>query len=464
VAGTQPTHGTVMSLVTENAAGLRHRTITADTVFPLPLTPFEFFFRCDARSHYEGVIYVELESRGRFDRSAFELAYLWTHARHPLLSARVAADARGWPEWISGAPGPVQYGAGPVPTVGADAPMHVQIRQAGDETKFRFGFSHMAVDGLGAFQFLGDLFIGYNHACAGHVYPPVWRRLDPERLRERDGHQTVNPRKLSELWQIAKVHLPLSLRSAALVSEDVTPPATSSTAPQEPAEFLVEHLSREETDALSRVAAGASVMLNDLLVRDYFLMLEEWNRQTSQARAPLRVMIPTNMRTRKDLRMPAANVFSYAFVTRTARDCQDPHKLLESIRHEMADIKREKRGLYYEAGLRLLSRWPAFVRWSLNRPTCFATGVFTNLSSGFDRVPLPTVDGCKVAGDLLFETGAGAGPIRPGTRISFAAHNYAGRLAISAVCDAQVFSPSQQRALLDAYLAKLRTTIAGEKS
>jgi hypothetical protein len=167
------------------------------------------------------------------------------------------------------------------------------------------------------------------------------------------------------------------------------------------------------------------------------------------------------MRRREDLRMPAANVFSYAFLTRSARDCQDPARLLRSIRDEMAIVKRDKRGLYYEAAMRLMIYvWPAFLRWSLNRNWAFATAVFTNLGTGFDRLPLPTRDGRKVAGDLLFEIGAGVGPIRPGTRISFAAHNYAGRLAIGACCDQQALSPAQQQALLDAYVGQLRSTIA----
>lgn len=451
-----------MTLATEINVSSDQRQRSAEAVFPLRFTPFEYFFWCDARPHYEAIIPVELEARGRFDHTAFEQAYRWTHQRHPLLSAQIEVDAKGWPCWIAGEPARVRYGDEPLDYDSANAPMHVQIRQEGDLTRFLFKFCHMAVDGLGAFQFIGDLFVAYNHASLGNHEPPAWRRLDPERLRDRDGHQTVDPRKLKELLRIAKVHLPLSLRSAALVSGENDPSRITGATVQQQAEtdFLVEHLSHAETSALVRVAAQSSTMLNDLLVRDFFLMLADWNRSTAEARSPLRVMIPTNMRRREDLRMPAANVFSYAFITRTARDCRDSAALLQSIRAEMAVVKHEKRGLYYEAGLRLLCRWPAFVRWSLNRKTSFATAVFTNLSSGFDRAPLPTQDGHKIAGDLLFETGAGAGPIRPGTRISFAAHNYAGRLAISAVCDSLVFSPVQQRALLDAYLLKLRASIA----
>jgi hypothetical protein len=98
----------------------------------------------------------------------------------------------------------------------------------------------------------------------------------------------------------------------------------------------------------------------------------------------------------------------------------------------------------------------------LRREWAFATAVFTNLGTGFDRLPLPTRDGRKVAGDLFLEIGAGVGPIRPGTRISFSAHNYAGRLAIAACCDTLALSPAQQQALLDAYIAQLRETIATE--
>jgi hypothetical protein len=436
-------------------------------LFPLPLTPFEYYFLCEDRPDFAGVIPVELVARGRLDRSALERAYQLTHARHPFLSARIEPDRKGWPAWKSGEPEPIRYCAGPQECaherVGAERPgVVVHVRDEKDRVAFQFVFHHVAVDGLGAFQFISDLFEAYAHLCAGGSEPPPWRRLEPERLRDRDGHQLFN-RKLRpvDFLRMAQVHLPLNMRQAALVSEerhagDAAPGGSQPSS----LEFLVEHFSVAETDALSAAAARQSVMLNDLLVRDYFLMLSDWNRGTAQAGRPLRILIPTNMRRREDRRLPAANVFSYAFLTRTAADCADPQGLLFSIRDEMAAIKRDKRGLYYEAALRMFCAWPAFVRWSLRRNWSFATAVFTNLGTGFDRLPLPTEHGRKIAGDLLFEIGAGVGPIRPGTRISFAAHNYAGRLAISARCDHNSLSSAQHRALLDAYLARLRATLA----
>ena len=142
------------------------------------------------------------------------------------------------------------------------------------------------------------------------------------------------------------------------MSEETRSRPDDALVPNAATDFLVHHLTEEDTAELSRIAAERSVMLNDLLVRDYFLMLAQWNRGTSQARRPLRILIPTNMRRREDLRLPAANVFSYAFITRYARDCEDREALLDSIRDEMAAIKRDKRGLYYEAALRLICMCP----------------------------------------------------------------------------------------------------------
>ena len=225
-------------------------------------------------------------------------------------------------------------------------------------------------------------------------------------------------------------------------------------------DYLVHHLTEHETAELSQVAGTLSVMLNDLLVRDYFLTLSRWNRGIAEARRPIRVIVPTNLRRREDYRMPAANVFSFAFLTRGVRDCENRESLLVSIRDEMATIERSRRGLYFEAGVRILSLWPPLLAWTLKRRWTFATAVFSNLGTGLDKVPLPSRDGRRTCGDLVFEGGSGAALIRPGTRVAFAVHTYAGRLAVSVRCDAQSISPSQRQAILDGFVDQLRTTIA----
>ena len=86
--------------------------------------------------------------------------------------------------------------------------------------------------------------------------------------------------------------------------------------------------------------------MNDLLLRDLFLTMEQWNRpQPKFSRRPwLRIMMPTDLRSGEDYEMPAANLTGYTFLMRTIRDCASPSELLQSIRNETALIKHRRSG------------------------------------------------------------------------------------------------------------------------
>jgi hypothetical protein len=434
------------------------------SLFPLRFTPFEYYYLLEDKPDYPSAFPVQLESRGPIDRDVLAWAFRLTHARHPFLAAGIEHE-HGWPNWIAGTAPAICWsddsnGAAAVSSATASSNgLQMSVRQEGDKTAWDFLFHHVAVDGMGAFQFIADLFVAYAHGCSGDAGSPPWRRVEPERLRTRDGHKLFQGKfKLRDLVRMAKVTLPLNLRRAAVVSDHGSQPAH--TAREVVPNDLVHYLTEDETAELSRVAGALSVMLNDLLVRDYFLTLAEWNRATSESRRPLRILIPTNLRRREDYRMPAANVFSFAFLTRRCHDCDDRDALLASVRDEMALVKSQKRGLYFEAALRLFCVFPWMLRLSLKRKWTFATAIFSNLGTGLDNVPLPQRDGLKLCGDLVFESGAGAAPIRPDTRVSFAVHTYAGRLAICVRCDPRLFDAGQQQAILDDYVDRLRTTIA----
>jgi hypothetical protein len=458
-----------MANTTGITAALEAQSANADDVsaplFPLPFTPFEFYYLLEDRADFPSVFPVTLECRGTLDRAALAQAYQIAHARHPFLSAQINFDLRGWPFWTDGEAVSLSWteggGEAPWTSTGATDTGGVRLRicQDGDRQTFQFIFHHVAVDGMGAFLFIADLFLAYAHFSSGEPGEPELRPLQPQRLRDRDGHHLFNRKvKLIDLLRLGKIFGALQFsRPAVVVNHDE--PVRELLPADTVGEYLVHHLTEAETAALSRVARVQTVMLHDLLLRDYFLTLEKWNRGTREGRRPIRMAVPTNLRRREDYRMPAANVFSLAFITRKGHQCERRAELLTSIRDEMATIKSQKRGLYFEAGLRISSFWPTLMRWSVNRKWPFATAVFTNLGTGLDNVPLPAMDGLKVCGDLTFEGGAGAGPLRPDTRVSIAVHTYAGRMAICLRCDPSLFSLDQQRAILDSYIENLRTTI-----
>ena len=82
---------------------------SAVSVFPLPLTPFEYYYLLEDRCDYPAVFQIQLECRGRINRDAFSKAYQLAHARHPLLSARLEKAANGWPQWVTGDAQPIRW-------------------------------------------------------------------------------------------------------------------------------------------------------------------------------------------------------------------------------------------------------------------------------------------------------------------------------------------------------------------
>ena len=333
----------------------------------------------------------------------------------------------------------------------------------GERSRIVFNFHHVAVDGMGGFLFITDLMVAYAHYSVGEPGDPSLRMLKPALLRDRNEHTLFRRGfTLSDLPGLARVSIPLLLQRVARVeargAQDV------SKAPQaDPCKFLIHTLEPDETAELSGVAQTLEVRLHELLLRDYFLTLAAWNRDSSQRRLPIRVLVPVNLRRREHLRMPAANVFGYTFLARRIADCAEPARLLASIAQEMTSIKSTRRAYYYEAGLRLSCIWPRLLKKSLERKNPFATAVFTNLNGGFDRVPLPWGEGGRAVGDIVVESGYGAGPIRPDTRLSLAVHNYAGRLSISLRYDEHVFAPHEPNAFLQAFLERLRLTITSRE-
>jgi hypothetical protein len=438
----------------------------AQDIFPLRLTPFEYYYLLEDRPDYPAVFHVRLECRGPLDRAAFERAFQVAHTRHPMLSADLARDRDGWPIFVAGRPQSILWNR-PASIVrevflGATvAPrLQVTVQQQGDRSDLTFIFHHVAVDGAGGFQFIVDLMLAYAHFCGNEAEPLRLSPVDHQLLRTRNDHSLFNRGcRLIDLVRLPRVVIPLMLQRVAAVAARVPAPDPSQSLHSD---YLTHTFTEAETSQLSAVARKLSVRLHELLLRDYFLMLTGWNDGSREARRPMRVLVPTNLRRRQHHHIPAANLFGYTFLTRRAKHCQDRGALLESIRSEMSAIKSTGRAAYHEASLQIGCLWPPLIRASLERKSPFATAVFTNLNASFNHVPLPWRDGRRAAGDLVVENGYGAGPIRPETRVSLAVHNYAGRMTLAFRCDPYVFDLDQQHLLRQAYLDQLATTVSRE--
>ncbi len=286
------------------------------------------------------------------------------------------------------------------------------------------------------------------------------RPLEPDRLAMRGdfGLTAANYRPtLRDQWITLSSWTKLLWNSPALVA------ATNdhSDGPPVPYQGFCSHsIERHQIHQLRRVATSRGVTLNDVLLRDLFLALQAWNVQHAKRTSwRFRINVPTNLRDRPDQFMPAANVLSFAFLTRGSTDCRDPSELLRSVHAETEAIKRWRLGLYFIGGLGFASHIPGLMRWSLRRKGSFATAVLSYVGRIFSRTRLPRQDGKLVCGNVVLESATGVPPVRPGTRVSIAVTLYGPSTLINMRCDPHHFNASQTQQLLDAYVGQIQETI-----
>jgi hypothetical protein len=227
--------------------------------------------------------------------------------------------------------------------------------------------------------------------------------------------------------------------------------------------LLVHTLDERDTVLLRTAAQRHATTLNNVLVRDLFHTLCAWGEQVRPGNPKrwLRVMIPVDLRGNGDARLPAANVVSYIFLNRRARDCshENSQSLLDSLRVETGRERLHRSGRIFLAGIavaRAAHTLPLF----LARRQCFATVVLTNVGNPIGRftTPLHHRFGLAHAGNLVLERVTGTPPLRSQTNAVFGVAFYAGRLTVCLRADPSVFSQEEAARLLGLYVDSLRET------
>lgn len=460
-------------------------------LFPLPLTPFEYYYWSDDRPEYPTTFPIDLSFAGRLDQGAFLTALGQAHQRHPLLGALIDGD-NSKPHWVlSGQPAPsVDWAVHSVPISHPDGEyidlrshvgLRVWVRTSASATRVLLQFHHACCDGLAAIRFIEDLLLFYGAAVSGdpEAHQPI--ELDVERLRERGTLDPGSPVKPSlaiivrDIWITALVWSDIVFHRSAVLAVPAQrmtgEPAGNANSPS-PRGSLCEHdlprpflefethvMSRDQTQKLRGVAKARGATLNDLLIRDLLIVLRDWNQMyAGQSRGRLRLSVPVSVRNPGDSYLPAANRIGFAFVSPTLGDNRDGLELLDAVHQRMGRIKQWKLALFFLGGLAFAINVGGLVPWMLRRNRSFATIVLSNLGRIFSQSTLPRREGRLVCGNVVLERMSCVPPIRPLTRASIAVTEYAGETTISLRCDPRLFRRDECRALLDAYVRRLQET------
>lgn len=434
------------------------------SIFPLPLNAFERYMLADDRPDYPMTFFLRLHFQGTLDREHFEAAAADAIARHPLFRA-VISDDDGPPCWVAldDAHPRIHWQAGARPSSEARFRQPIDLRRepglrfsveaAADGSCVLIEFHHTCCDGIGATGFVEDLLVAYA-ARSGGKTPSRPRPLNAFQLRRRGEHG------LSFFGRLLRV--PLDLLGACGVlqffanrpvplSLPAAPSAQAGESAPLPAEgdrpaCLSHRFTSRQLQELRWVGRRAGATVNDLLVRDLFLALDQWNWRHDRAdrAGPLRISVPVNLRGESDALLPAANVVSMVFLDRRPERFSNTRWFLKTIQLETAFIKRCRLALLFHYVIRLLSALPRGLARLLDGGRCLSTAVLSNLGVQWDDLPLPYEDDQVIAGDVRLRDIEFLPPIRPLTRISLGVVTYADELRVSLHYDRSLSSQAAE--------------------
>ena len=419
----------------------------------LELVAFERYLLADDCERYPMQFHCRLHFTGRLQRNALEAAHSEALARHPLLTSIVRGTAfqpceEAPPlDWFECEPRssmpPFAYW-----DIRQAPPIRVTVVQGSRSCELVARIHHVAIDGTGAQDFLGDLLTIYADRLTGTRTDRL-KPLDPRRLRRRGELGLTFAKRLrrlpSDLASLFRARGFYKRRPLALSDR----PRDSSLPMTE--ECSLRHcFGKEETAAIHRQAAENKASVNSLLLSRLFSAIDEFRPGSSDW---LRIAVPINMRQVGDRRMPAANLVSMVFLDRPQSALENPARLLEDISNEMEAVKRDELGLRLTRALEWEKWLPGkWFRKVVRRNRAWATTMLTNIGPALPGCRLPRREGRFVVGDAILEEFDLIPIVRPFQPVNFAVATYAGRLSLTARVDTRAIALQDAKRLFDGYV------------
>lgn len=442
------------------------------------LTPFEEYMFVDDTPAFPMYSCQGLRLTGSIDFDAFDQAYRLALARHPLLNSKVVRRGRKffW-EPNSDIP-PIIRRTRPLGTapeavdwdIRTDSGMRLFLDTltgpdgSAAEYEFFHQIHHTASDGIGMLRFLGDLFLLYGRLL-GVIDADLPKLAEDSRVIRHDYGMTYAKywrfllrNTLSTLQLVARFPTPF-LRQSQL---DKSQPIVSYP------RIIKTPLSVEETSAYHAAARRMGLTINDLLLRDIFVVMREFidadEEKSGRPRGNkwLRIAMPINMRTEKHRAMYAANMVSMVFIDRRRRQIDASDAFAEGIHRTTEMIKNKEQGLVLLKNLEGRRVLPGGIEMEMAIKRCWSTTVLSNLGRILHRFPMPCDEQGRVKiGDLTIEDFFGCPPLRYKTLATWGVWSYAGRLQLAMRWDDRLMTPEQSRFLADLLQRRLKASCEG---
>ncbi|MFA6564481.1 MAG: hypothetical protein WCV00_21430 [Verrucomicrobiia bacterium] len=448
-------------------------------LFPLKLNVFERYMWADDRPTSPMSFFVRVLFSGTLDKAAFAGALEAALQRHPLLHARVTGGHKRDLTWVM-SPELLPW----LDHADEDVPMlfpgsfridlrkenglRIWVRHSNDRGEVRFQFHHVCCDGVAANQFIADVLCAYDWKRRGAAETtPAFRPLDFDGLRRRHRLGTRQQNRLLHglvaAWA-AFVRLPLFFltRPTPLHAPEAASEFGAEVHDTVVPDLLTWRFSDTQLGSLLATAKQSGGTLNDLMIRDFFLAMHEWNqRHSRQCGQFLRILIPFNLRGPEHNRLPATNVMGMINIDRRSSQISrvNPESLLDGIRSETRFLKTSRLPAAFINAMAVGEKAMGSLERIFRTNRCLTTAVLSNLGRIFNDTPLHRHDGKLLAGNLVVEAIDTAPPVRTGSGISCTLYTYADQLSLTMLYDRRSFSPNAAKQLLNRIVAQIEQTI-----
>lgn len=451
------------------AIGPKSAVLTLPSRFSL--TSFERYQYWETQPGHPNQITAIFDFDGPLDANLLVRAATMVRQRHPLLMAQLLTHVERPVSWVVGGPDRLPIVVREVSDWQRDQlPSLEQVNPTTEragcltvlhnqrKSQWILQTHHAACDGVGGLQVIRELVQAYHELSHGRT--PSFRPLPPERLLERNSWKRdwaqwwKAPLQLLGLFGATKFLLrhPVEMEADPLKLAEFEPPTGT--------ECLEYQLTASQTRRIRDWARQAGVTVNSLILAYWMIALDQWIAKSRSLRddSIYRLVIPTNERQGRDINLSACNRVSLVYVDRRRRELREPDALMHGIQYEMGVMRRLGLTRTMLLALRIMGWIPGILKRHARTPKCWATSYVTNLGAALNRLNVDRdSEGRSIAGGLTLERVRLLPPLRPGTPLAMAVHQYSGRLSFSLHYQVAAIPPAEAQRILGYFLNRLRT-------
>ncbi len=456
--------------------------------FPIPLNSIEKFHFFDSQPPYPNLIFCRLLFDRALDRDRALQAWQSATARQPMSRSKISRR-NGRLQWEHNPrhleendfnfyyhaldQAPDAWTVHDESTCDDHLSPYISIRtwptdasQHSAQSELWIWGHHAVSDGAAAAAFVVDWLVAYENLESGRDVNEGMRPVDYQLMSRRNQLGLLS-------WKYLR-YLPHQLvglfGATKFIFRNIAAPVDDTPALDESSETSIypaiesAWVDADGLRSLERDASRYEVSLNSLLMGELFRVLSDWRLSidsNADVKDWIRIILPMNIRTISDRRLPAANRTSIVQIDRSQLESIPREALYRSIDREVKIIHGWQLDKMFLILVRVVATVESWLQTAVANEKSRGFAVFTNLNAVFRSLErkakssLPDHRSGSITRSIVeFDF---VGPIRRGTPLNFAFGILGGRLRVSLHFDPRCVTRAEATRLLTQFVANLNS-------